>query len=168
MEFSVGDKVMYPNRGAGTIVGVEHQELVDGFEHYYVIKIHSKRLTLRIPMRMMEELRVRPVISQDKLARVWETLKSTPHRLSEDFRERQEEIREKLRSGQPLKIAEAIRDLTWHEHYAYLTKADSELLAQGRELLADEMALVLNKEIAETERMIDAALAVGIAAELGE
>jgi len=35
MDFSVGDKVLYANRGAGTIIGVEHEELVDGFEDYY-------------------------------------------------------------------------------------------------------------------------------------
>ena len=39
MGFSVGDKVMHPKFGAGQITGEEHRELVDGFKHYYVIKV---------------------------------------------------------------------------------------------------------------------------------
>lgn len=167
MEFAVGDKVMCPNRGAGTIVGVEHQELVEGFEHYYVIEIHSQRLILRVPIRKMKELGVRPVMPQDELTRVWDTLRKPPRRLVDDFKERQEQIRQELRSGKPLEIAKAVRDLTWREQYAYLTKADSGLLAQGRGLLADEMALVMDKEVVEAEQMIDAALAVSVAAEHG-
>jgi len=162
MEFSIGDKVMYPSRGAGRIIGVEHQELVDGFEHYYVIRIHSKGLTLRVPMRKVRELGVRPVMPREKLARVWDILKSAPQHLAEDFKERQEQIRQKLQAGSPLAIAEVIRDLTWREQYAYLTKADSELLARGRQLLADEMALVMDKEIVEAEQMISAALAASV------
>jgi len=168
MEFSIGDKVMYPSRGAGRIIGEEHQELVNGFEHYYVIEIRGKRLTLRVPMRKMGDLGVRPVMPQDKLARVWDTLRSAPRRLSEDFKERQEQVRQKLQTGRPLEVAEVVRDLTWRERYAYLTKADSELLAKGRELLATEMALVMDKEVFEAEQMINAALAASIMEEQPE
>jgi len=163
MEFAVGDKVMCPNRGCGTIVAVEHRELVDGFEHYYVIEIHSQRFTLRVPMHKMEALGIRLVMSPKGLDQVWDTLKERPHRLSDDFKVRQEQIRQKLRSGQPLEIAEAVRDLAWREQYAYLTKADAELLARGRNLLADEVALVLDMAIVEAERMIDEALAANFA-----
>jgi RNA polymerase-interacting CarD/CdnL/TRCF family regulator len=38
MEFSIGDKGMHPNFGAGQITGEEHRELVDGFKHYNVIE----------------------------------------------------------------------------------------------------------------------------------
>jgi CarD family transcriptional regulator len=164
MAFSVGDKVLYPNRGAGTIVGTEHQELVDGFEDYFVIEIQSQRLTLRVPRRMMAELGVRRAMSRRKLPRLWEALRSTPQPLPADFKERQEQIRERLRTGEAIAIAEAVRDLSWREKQSYLTKADTKLLAQGRELLADEVALVLNKDSGEAEQKIDKALAVQLEA----
>ncbi|MBC8447042.1 MAG: hypothetical protein H8D78_04760 [Chloroflexi bacterium] len=158
MKFSVGDKVMYLQRGAGTITGIEHEELVDGFEHYYVIEIESQRLTLRVPTRMAEELGVRRVMPQAKLDEVWATLKRRPRRLADDFKARQEQIREKLRSGNPVKVAQAARDLTWREQQTYLTKADGELLAQGLELLIAEIAAVMDKAMAEVESMVNAAL----------
>ena len=168
MDFSVGDKVLYANRGAGTIIGVEHEELVDGFEDYYVIEIRSQRLTLRIPMRMMEELGVRQVMRRDELPIVWDTLSGTPQSLPDDFKERQEQIKQKLRTGRLLDIVESVRDLSWRELQAYLTKADAKLLAQSRELLVDEVSLVLDKESVEAEHMLDEALAVHAADESGD
>jgi RNA polymerase-interacting CarD/CdnL/TRCF family regulator len=95
---------------------------------------------------------------------VWATLRDEPQPLPEDFKERQEQIRDKLRSGQPLEIAEAVRDLACRELQSYLTKADAKLLTQGRELLVDEVALVLDKDGVETEQLLDKALAVHAAA----
>ena len=164
MQFSVGDKVLYPNRGAGTIVGTENQELVDGFADYYVIKIESQRLTLRVPMIKAEELGLRRVMSRRKLSRIWATLRDTPAPLPEDFKERQEQVRENLQSGEPIMIAEAVRDLSCRQLQSYLTKADARLLAQGRELLVDEAALVLDKDPVEAAQLLDDALAVHIAA----
>jgi len=158
MKFSVGDKVMYLHRGAGIITGIEHKELVDGFEHYYVIEIESQRLTLRVPMRMAEELGVRRVMLADKLDEVWSALKGRPRPLADDFKERQEQIRAKLRSGNPVKVAQAVRDLNWREQQSYLTKADAELLAQGLDFLIAEIAAVMDKEIAEVEPMVNVAL----------
>ncbi|HUW13883.1 MAG TPA: CarD family transcriptional regulator [Anaerolineae bacterium] len=164
MRFSVGDKVLYPSRGAGTIVDTDHSELVDGFADYYVIKIDSQRLTLRVPMSKAEELGLRRVMSRRKLSHIWATLSAPPSPLPDDFKKRQEQIREMLRSGQPLVIAEAVRDLTCRQVRSYLTKADERLLAQGRGSLVDEVALVLDKDTAEAEQLLDNALAVHITA----
>ena len=165
MEYAIGDKVLYPNRGAGTIIGLEHEELVNGFEHYYVIEVESQRLTLRVPMRMMETLGVRRVMHPDDLPHVLDVLSSPAQSLPDDFKERQEQIRDRLRSGRPVDVAYAVRDLSWREQQTYLTKADSKLLAQGREILADEVALVLDKENVVAEQILDKALGVHLVEE---
>lgn len=158
MELSVGDKVVYPRHGVGRITGEEQLDLVEGFERYFVIEILDKGLTVHVPMRKMEELGVRPVMSRAKLARVLESLRGTPDPLSEDYRKRQAGVREKLETGGPLRIAEMVRDLTWHERRAHLTKADTELLARGREFLSAEIASLTGTEVTQAKQMIDAAL----------
>jgi CarD family transcriptional regulator len=165
MQLSIGDKVIYPRHGAGQITGVKHQELVEGFEHYYVIEIFDKRLIIHVPMRKMDELGVRPVMPRAELSRVLDTLGSGPRQLPEDIGERQERIREKLKMGGPIQVAEAVRDLAWRERLARLSKTDSDLLSRGRELLAAEMALVTDTEVTDAEQMIDTALTVAMASE---
>jgi CarD family transcriptional regulator len=166
IKFSVGDKVIHPKFGAGQITGEEHRELVKGFEHYYVIKIISTGATAYIPMRKMDELGVRPVMSRNKLAQVLKTLSSVPRVLSEDFKKRQECVREQLGTALPIPIAEAVRDLTWHSERKRLTQKDEELLSRGRELLATEMSVATEVQVFDAHTTIDAALQAALASEL--
>lgn len=159
MQFSVGDKVVHPGLGAGQIVDVKQQELVEGFENYYVIEIPGRELTVSVPMRKMDDLGVRSIMSRAKLARVLDTLRGTPRTLPKNFKARQEQIQQKLRTGRPIPIAEAIRDLTWHHKVAHSTKKDQDLLSRGRQLLVGEMALMSDDKVADVNRAIDAALA---------
>ena len=163
MGFSVGDKVMHPNFGAGQITGEEHRELVDGFKHYYVIKVVESRATAYIPIRKMDELGVRLVMSLGMLNQVLATLQSVPSTLSNDYKERQEGVQEKLRTGLPVPMAETVRDLTWRRKRKYLTQKDEVLLKRGREQLANEMALATESEVLEAHKSIDGMLRTGLA-----
>jgi CarD family transcriptional regulator len=158
MKFSIGDKVVHPRHGFGRIVGMKSLDLVEGFERYYVIEIHDQGLTVHVPVRQVDLLGVRPVMSRAKMARVLATLRGRPGQLSEDYKERQARIREKLETGGPLRIAEILRDLTWLERSTRLTAADSALLARGRDFLAAEIAVVTDTEVANAKQAIDSAL----------
>jgi CarD family transcriptional regulator len=168
MQFSVGDKVMHPKFGAGRITGEEHRALMEELKHYYVIKLLVQDSTLYIPIRKMDELGVRPIMSRAKLAQVLNILRGAPRRLSEDFKERQERIREKLETGRSIPIAEAVRDLSWHAERKRLTKKDEDLLSRGRELLAAEMAVATDAPILDVQETINAALQVAMASESDE
>lgn len=83
--------------------------------------------------------------------------------LSDDFRARQEQIWAMLKTGQALQLASAVRDLSWHRSRAHLTKRDSELLRQGLDTLAAEMALVSGDTVRDTNKLIAATLTRAIA-----
>jgi CarD family transcriptional regulator len=168
MGFSVGDKVMHPNYGAGEITGKVHRELVKGFKHYYVIKVLGTGATAYTPTRKMTELGVRLVMSWRKIAQVLGTLRSLPRMLSDDYKQRQARVQEQLGTHRPIPVAEAIRDLTWHRERKRLTQKDKALLAHGRELLATEMALATDGEIADAQALIDAVLKAAVERGLAE
>ena len=157
MRLSVGDSVVFPKRGIGQITRLESLDLVEGFERYYVIEIPDG-LTVRIPVRKAAELGVRLVMSRAKLAHVLKELRSSPRPLSEDYRERQDWVRERLASGVPIRIARIVRDLTWHERRAHLTQADTDLLARGRDFLSAEIAVVTGTGAVDARQTINDAL----------
>jgi CarD family transcriptional regulator len=163
MGFSVGDKVMHPSFGAGQITGEEHRELVDGFKHYYVIKVVGTTATAYVPIRKMDELGVRPVMSSTVLIHVLGTLQSVPSTLSNEYKKRQEGVQEKLGTGLPVPMAEAVRDLTWHRKRKHLTQGDEALLKRGRERLATEMALATDGDVVEAHELIDGTLRTAFA-----
>jgi CarD family transcriptional regulator len=158
MKFAVGDKVMHPQHGPGQIERLEHRELVEGFEHYYVVKMLINGSTMYIPVRQMDELGVRPVMSQSKLARVFDTLGAVPRRLSKDFKVRQAKIRDKIATARPIKLAEAVRDLTGRTRSSHLTEVDRRLLDRCRELLAAEVALATEIDVVNAHETLDDAL----------
>lgn len=159
--------MVFPQRGIGRITGLESLDLVEGFERYYVIEIPNGRLTVRIPVRMASELGIRPVMSRAKLAHVLKELRSSPRFLSEDYRERQDWVRERLATGAPIRIARIVRDLTWHERRTHLTGADTDLLARGREFLSAEIAVVTGTEVVDARQTVNDALMAARANELG-
>lgn len=137
---------------------MERREFIDEAKRYYVIEIPGQGLLLHVPLRRVEQIGVRPVMRPAKLLRVLDTLRSAPHRLPEDYRERQEMVGEKLRTGRPIQIAEVVRDLTGHRARDHLTKRDAEYLQRGRDLLAAEMALASDSQVSDATERIDAAL----------
>lgn len=160
MRFAVGDNVVHPHHGPGRITGLERKDLLAGTKRYYVIEIPAKGLTVYVPRRSIHEAGVRPAISQAKLARVLNCLEAEPTTLPQDYKERQEQVWEKLKTALAMQVAEVVRDLTWHERRFHLTRKDADLLSMGRRRLCAEMALVSGSEISEMEEMIDRALAL--------
>ena len=163
MPLAVGDKVVHPYHGPGRITAIENKEFTHGKENYYVIEIPTQGLTLHIPKHRVQEIGVRPAMAQAQLERVLATLRSRPKGLPEDHKERQEQVWEKLQTGDPIEIAEVLRDLTWHEKQAHLTKKDTDYLDRGQKLLAAEIALVTGTDVAEASKTIESTLTAAVA-----
>ena len=158
MQFAVGDKVVHPHHGPGRIAGVAQLELMDGPKSYYTIEIVGRSLTVHIPVLTANEAGLRRAMSPSGLSKVLETLRSRPRRLPDDFKERQEQIGDKIALGEGVRLAQVVRDLTWHEERAHLTKRDSDLLKEGWELLAAEIALVSSVDVSEASELIRSTL----------
>jgi len=166
MQFSVGDRVVHPHHGPGRIASVERKEFMDGAKRYYVVEIPGQGLTVYIPVRRADEVGVRPAMPLSRFPKVLRKLRSNPRRLPDDYKERQEQIIEQLRTGRVMQLARVIRDLTWHKERAHLTRKDSDCLKQGQGLLAAEMALVSGDEVSEARELIDSTMAAAVASAL--
>jgi CarD family transcriptional regulator len=163
MEFSVGDKVVHLHHGPGRIAGVERRELLDGTKQYYVIEIPDRALIVHVPVHKADEAGVRPAMPQSKLLQVLRTLRGRPRRLPQNYRERQEEIWDRLKTRRVMQLAKVVRDLTWHGQRAPPTRKDSDYLKEGQQLLAAEMALVSGDDISDSTKLIDSTLAAALA-----
>lgn len=163
-QFAIGQSVIHPTHGAGQVTGVKQMDLLDEFKRYYVIEFIAKRLTVHIPVRKAAEMKVRKVMSPSKLEQVMATLRQMPGRLPDHFKARRQEVEALIQSGYPVKIAEAVRELTWFEKNTRLNKIDAQLLAQGKEMLIEEIAVATASEASQVREKIDEALAQAIEA----
>jgi CarD family transcriptional regulator len=162
MDYTIGQTIIHPAHGPGEIVGIEHHEFVEGFKRYYVIRFADKQLTVRVPFRRIENVGLREVMSSARLQQVMATLRGLPNQLPKDFKARRKKLEALIFSGAPIKVAEAVRELTWRRVDKSLNIEDKRLLEHGRELLIQEMALVTNDDPLQIQTEIDEALATAV------
>lgn len=154
MEFDVGQHIVHPAHGAGTVVGVQEQELVEGYQRYYVVRFADKRLTVRVPQKRISDLGLRTVMATSKCKEVFGVLRETPKQLPNNFKERRRAVEKLIHSGKPLKVAEALRELSWRREQKPLNKADSELLVQASGMLIQEMSLATGEDVTDVQKQI--------------
>ena len=154
--FNVGDKVIHRAYGAGTILEIDDKRIGDQQRTYYIIELLTQTGTLMVPVSRASELGLRlPVERPDSVLNV---LTSEPVSLSNDHRERQELINIDIRSGDVLKISEAVRDLAYREREAKLTEADLKLYRQAQDFLVGELALSQSVDIDTAREQVTSVL----------
>ena len=163
MTFEIHDSVVHPKHGVGEITGIINEELVAGFDQYYVIAIYGQELTIHVPVAKAHDLGIRHTMSQPKLQTVMEVLRAEPRQLPGDYKKRQSRIREKLSAAMPVRVAEVVRDLGWRKDSAHLSSQDANLLDKSRSLLAREIAVVNNVKIDYALQLIDHNVKMSIA-----
>ena len=139
---------------------------MDGTKRYYVIEVPGRGLTVHMPVGKADEIGVRLAMSEARLPWVLNVLRGKPHHLPDDYRERQRQVADKLKTGRVIQLARVVRDLTWHSEWAHLTKTDSAHLRLGLDMLAAEMALVSGDAISDASKLIEATVAAAVARQL--
>jgi len=159
MEYAIGQTLVHPAHGAGKIVDVEKIKFDDSPQEYYVLRFAGKQLTVRVPFKRAEIVGLRMIMTKDKVKQVLTTLRAEPQLLPQDHKKRQKFLEEMIYSGFPVKIAEAVRELTWRRRdKKHLGIEDQRLLDHGRHLLIQEVGLAMNHEETEALQIIDNAL----------
>jgi len=166
MLFDIGQNIVHPAHGAGTIVGIDEQELVTGYSQYYVIEFIEQRMTIHLPVERTEDIGIRSVMTREKYAKVLETLAKLPRKLPSDYKQRRAEVEEMVNSGAPVEVARALRELTWQQENKPLNNADSRLMTEARSKLVQEIALATDQDVTKIHAEIDDALARALAAKL--
>jgi CarD family transcriptional regulator len=154
--FNVGDKVIHPSYGAGTILEIDEKRVGEQQCTYYIIELLTQAGTLMVPVARADELGLRSPVEKPDF--VMTVLTSEPVVLSNDHRERQESIGVDIRSGDVLKISEAVRDLAYRDRSAKLTEADQKLYRQAQDLLAGELALSQDMDMDAAREQVTAVL----------
>ncbi len=160
--FKTGSLIAHPSHGAGTLVDIQKAE-VEGIERsYYCIELVNDGSTLMIPVKRAEETGLRPVMSN--LDSIVEVLTGAPDELSDNYKKRQTDVAEQIYSGDPLQIAEALRDLRWLEHVKKLNAGDINLKQKAEQLLSSEVALQHGMSIDEANQYLNTILRENIQA----
>lgn len=154
--FDIGDKVFHPVHGAGRVVDVKERRSLGPVRRYYSIELLSQPKTLlMVPVGDAQNIGLRPSIPQSELNQVWGVLRADPEILPTDHEQRYEVLKDRLRGGDVLKIASALRDMAWREEQERrLTKQGKRLYDESLTLLAGEVAIIQDSDLSTAEAQI--------------
>lgn len=141
--FSIGDKIVYPMHGAGTVESIEEKEMFGESAEYYIIKMPIGDMKLMVPTDSAEEIGVREISSASIAPEVLAVLEKprTQDTYENNWSKRYRNNVEKIKSGDILEVADVVRDLSHRHMERGLSTAEKKMLASAKEILISELSL---------------------------
>ncbi len=140
--FSSGDFVVYPTHGVGKIIGVEEQTIGGDTLELFIIDFEQDRMKLRVPVEKSKISGLRRLSSRDRLKTAMSTLKSAPRVKRTMWSRRAQEYEAKINSGDPISIAEVVRDLFRNSDQQEQSYSERQIYQSALDRLAREFAAV--------------------------
>ena len=109
--FRKGDFVVYPTHGVGRVLGVETQEISGHSLQVIIINFDKDRMTLRVPVAKARSAGLRKLATRKLFDEALAVLKGRARIKRTMWSRRAQEYEAKINSGDPLAIAEVVRDL---------------------------------------------------------
>jgi CarD family transcriptional regulator len=141
-EFSVGDHVVYPAHGVGTIRGIETQEVAGLSLEVYVITFDHEKMTLRVPTGKAKSSGLRSLAAGDIMSKALVTLKGRARIKRTMWSRRAQEYEAKINSGDLVSIAEVVRDLHRAENQPEQSYSERQLYESALDRMAREVAAI--------------------------
>lgn len=152
--FNVGDKIVYPNHGAGTIIAIDIKEILGEEKKYYIMQLPIGEMKVMIPVDKIDEIGIRNVISEEEADEVLAMLKGEKSKMSQNWNRRFRANMEKIKTGDIYEVAEVVRNLTIRDNEKGLSTGEKKMLNNSRQILISELVLSKGIEEEEVEELI--------------
>lgn len=147
LPYAPKDYVVYPTHGVGQVTDVVTEE-VAGFDlQLYVINFAAEKMTLRVPVGKAQESGLRKISSKDKMQTAVGTLKGRARAKRTMWSRRAQEYEAKINSGDPIAIAEVVRDLHRPPDQPDQSYSERQMYEAAMSRLALELSLVEKIEL---------------------
>ena len=140
--FKAGDFVVYPTHGVGKVTEVEKQEIAGHKLELIVITFERDRMTLRVPVGKAATAGLRKLASKKVMEDAMTTLKGRARIKRTMWSRRAQEYEAKINSGDPISIAEVVRDLHRNVGQPDQSFSERQIYEAARDRLACEVAAV--------------------------
>lgn len=140
--FQTGDYVVYPAHGVGQIESIDTQTIGGMDVSLYTISFERDRMRLKVPVMKAESAGLRKLSTDDRIKDAMETLKGRARIRRTMWSRRAQEYETKINSGDPVSIAEVLRDLKRSNDDTEQSYSERQIYQSALERLAREVAAV--------------------------
>jgi CarD family transcriptional regulator len=159
--FCEGDYVVYPTHGVGRVAAIELQRIAGHELELFVITFDRDRMTLRVPVPKAKKSGLRKLSSGPEMEVALGALRGRAKVKRAMWSRRAQEYEAKINSGDPVSIAEVVRDLHRNANQPDQSYSERQIYEAALERLASELAAVDGIEPEQAtqklEKLLDAA-----------
>jgi CarD family transcriptional regulator len=153
-DFHPNDFVVYPAHGVGKIMSIEEQEIAGLRLELFVISFEKDKMTLRVPTHKATEIGMRSLSTPDVVTKALDTLKGKARVKRAMWSRRAQEYEAKINSGDPVSIAEVVRDLHRNADQPDQSYSERQIYQAALDRLVRELAAIDGiDEQAATQRL---------------
>lgn len=152
--FNVGDKIVYPMHGAGTIDSIEEKDILGKKQSYYILKMPGE-VKVMVPVEKAEEVGVRNIIDKGSADKVFKLLSQDETEMDKNWNKRYRDNMDKLKSGDIYEIADVVRNLSFKQKEKGLSTGEKKMLMNAKQILVSELVLAEHSNKDEMEEMVD-------------
>lgn len=162
MMFKVGDRIVYPMHGAGSIEGTEIQCVGGVQREYYNIRFLGSNIRLKLPVENVGNIRLRPIMEEKKANEVFAYFKALRINTDVPWGKRYKENVERLKTGVPEETAEVVKTLMLRDKEVGLSIGDRQVMLTAKNIFSAELALALEKNQEEIKSALDEIIEQGM------
>lgn len=142
VSFNEDDFVVYPTHGVGRILGTEKNVVAGTNIEMLIVRFEQDRMTLRVPLEKARSLGLRTLSSRKQMDEAITTLKGKARVSRDMWSKRAKAYDDKIRSGDPVSIAEVVRDLRKKSTQTEQSYSERQMYQAALERLAREFAAI--------------------------
>lgn len=159
--YQVGDRVVHPMHGAGIIESIVQERLRGQLGSYYVFRMPSGGLTLKIPTGSCGAIGVRALSTSGRIREVLSAIPGLEIDRTTNWNRRYRENLNRLKSGDLLEVARVIKGLMWRDREKGLSNGERKMLHSAKQILVSEVVLVEGHTYPDAEQRIEQAMMTG-------
>ena len=141
MRYSIGDKVVHPMYGAGTIKNITEIEVIGNKGLYYVLDFIMGNMVIEVPVDNADMIGIRAVISQEEAKNVIERFCTYEICIDSNWNKRQRDNSKKMKSGDIYIVLEVLKELMYRERNNGLSTSERKTMATARQIVVSEIVM---------------------------
>ena len=154
LTFNAGEYVVYPTHGVGKVADVTKQNIAGSELELLVVNFDKDKMTLRIPTSKIQNVGLRKISDDKTMNEAFATLKGKAKIRKIMWSRRAQAYENKINSGNPVAIAEVIRDLYRNENLAEQSYSERQIYEQAVNRLASEVSIYSNCSMEEANKKL--------------
>lgn len=153
--FKVGDRIVYPMHGAGVVEGLEEKDIAGEIKTFYVLKLPTNNMQVKLPVDSVSKLGVRKILSSDRVQDVIDLLAMQEDVMSSNWNRRYRSNLEKIKTGDIFEVAAVVRNLELLDRSKGLSTGERKMLNSTKQILVSELVLAQNAKEEDVVHLVE-------------